>query len=140
MRRPELVPLPAPAEDEIAGHVGEVGDRAVRVAARVRGLAAPVRLDALADLAVGVGGAARLQVALLRHVPVRGLPVRDPLAADHAGEADVDHAPRRLDVQADAEAREEDGGRGEQPRRARRAAPTRGGRSRRAIQTQRQRR
>ena len=70
VRRPQLVPLPGPAEDRVAGHVREVRDRAVRVAARVRALAAPVRLDPLADLALGVRRAARLPVVLDRHVAV----------------------------------------------------------------------
>ena len=52
--------LPAPAEDGVAGQVREVGDRAVGVAARVRRLAAAVRLDPLADLAFRVGRPARL--------------------------------------------------------------------------------
>ena len=64
VRRPELVPLPGPAEDGVPGHVGEVGDGPVGVAARVRGLAASVGLDPLPDLSLGVGRAARLQVLL----------------------------------------------------------------------------
>ena len=75
-----VVPLAAPAEREVAGDVALVRDGAVRVAARVRRLAAPVRLDAFADLAVRVGRAARLQVALVGHVAVRPLAVDDPLA------------------------------------------------------------
>ena len=117
MRRPELVPLPAPAEGEVAGDVREIGDGAVGVTAPVRGLAASVGLDALADLAFRVGRAARLEVALLGHVAVGHLPVHDPLAADHPREADVDHAARRLDVQPDAEAGEKDGRPCQQPHR-----------------------
>ena len=51
-----------------------------------------------------------LQVALDREVAPRRLPVHDPLGADHAGVADVDHV-RRLHVEPDAEAGEEDGAR-----------------------------
>ena len=56
-------------------------------------LAAAVRLDAVADLARGVGRAARLErVAVLdREVAPRRLAVDDPLRADHARVADVDH-------------------------------------------------
>ena len=43
------------------GHVGEIGDRAVGVAALDRRLAAPVRLDALAYLSLRVLRAARLE-------------------------------------------------------------------------------
>ena len=57
--------------------------------------------------------------------------------ADHAGEADVDHAPLRLDVQPDAEAGEEDACGREQPHRPDRRATSAAARSRRAIQTQR---
>ena len=66
MRGPELVPLPGPAEDRVAGQVGQVRHRPVRVAARVRRLAAPVGLDPLADLPLRVGAAARLQAPLHR--------------------------------------------------------------------------
>ena len=66
--------------------------------------------------------------ALLRHVPVRHLSVHDPLRADDAGEADVDHAPLRLDVEPDAEAGEEDAGGREQPHR-----PDGGRRARRPV-------
>ena len=113
--RPELVPLPGPAESRVAGQVGEVGHGAVRVAPRVGRLAAAVRLDPLADLALGVGDAARLLVLLHRHVPVRHLPVRDPVRAHDAREADVDHASLRLHVQAHPEPGEEDRGAGEHP-------------------------
>ncbi len=128
MRRPELVPLARPAEDGVPGQVREVGDGSVGVAARVRGLAAAVGLDPFPDLALGVGGAARLQGILHRHVPVGHLPVRNPLGADDPGEADVDHAPLRLDVQADAKAGEKDAGSREQPHR-----PDGGGRARRPV-------
>ena len=121
MRGGQRVPLPAPAEEERRRHVGEVRDGAVRVAALDRGLAAAVRLDALAHLPLGVLRAARLEVAALRHVPVRRLSVEDPARADDSGEADVDDAARRLEVEADAEAEEEDRGRGEDPRRPDRA-------------------
>ena len=56
--RPEASPTCPTRSSEHGRDVGEVGDRAVGVAARVRGLAAAVRLDAVADLAVGVGRAA----------------------------------------------------------------------------------
>ena len=46
-------------------------------------------------------------VVLDREVPPRRLAVDDPLGADHAGVADVDHV-RALDVEPDAEAGEED--------------------------------
>ena len=128
MRGPELVPLPGPAEDEVTRDVREIGDGPVRVASRVRGLAAAVRLDPLAHLAVRVGRTALLQVTLLRHVAVGSLAVDDPLASDHAGKTDVDRAPRRLDVQPDAKAREKDGCRGEHPHR-----PERLRRSRRPV-------
>ena len=131
MRGPELVPLPGPAEDRVAGQVGQVRHRPVGVAARVGGLAAPVGLDPLADLPLRVGAAARLQAPLLGHVPVGHLPVRDPLRADDSGEADVDDAALGLHVQADPEAAEEDGGARQQPDRPdrrrgpRRAVPAR---------------
>ena len=109
MRGGERVPLAAPRPDERRGHVGEVGDRTVGVAPLDPGLAAAIRLDAFADLPFGVLWAAWLQVAALRHVPVRRLAVEDPARADDAREPDVDHAPRRLDVEPDAKAEEEDG-------------------------------
>ena len=112
---PELVPLPAPSEHRVAGHVSEVGHRAVRVATWIGRFAAPVRLNALPDLALGIGGAARLQVLLHRHVSVGRLAVHDPVRADDPGEADVDHASLRLHVQPDPEPGEEDGNAGEQP-------------------------
>src|SRR5207244_8373126 len=64
VRGREAVPLAAPPEDEVGGDVRLVRDWAVRVRLRVRRLAAPVRLDAVADLPVGVRQAARLQVVL----------------------------------------------------------------------------
>ena len=135
VRRRQLVPLPRPAEDAVARHVREVRDGPVRVAALVRRLAAAVRLDALADLALRVGRPAGLQVPLRRHVAVRHLAVRDPVRADHARVADVDHASRRLHVQADPEAGEEDRGGGEQPHR-----PERARRARRPVARARSRR
>ena len=60
-------------------------------------------------------GAACLELVLLGEVVVRHHTAGDPLRADHAGVADVDHV-RVLEVQADAEADEENG-RGEQHRR-----------------------
>ena len=89
-------------------HVGEVGDRAVRVAALDRRLAAPVRLDALAHLPLGVLRPARLEVAALRHVPVRRLAVEDPARADDSREPDVDHTARRFEVEPDTEPEQED--------------------------------
>ena len=66
------------------------------------------------------------RLALDREVPPRRLAVRDALRADHAGVADVDHV-RRLHVQPDAKAAEEDRGGEQDPRRPdrarRRAAP-----------------
>ena len=110
----QRVPLAAPAEDRIAGQVGEVRHRAVGVAERVRVLAPAVRLDAVAHLAVGVGRAALRAVVLDREVAVRALPVRDAVGADHARVADVDHV-RGADVQADAKAGDEDRRRGQHP-------------------------
>ena len=121
----QLVPPPGPSEDEHGGHVGEIGDGPVRVPTRIRRLAAAVRLDPLAYLAVGVGPAAGLQVVRDRHRPVRDLAVEDPVAADHAGVADVDHAAAVVDVQPDAEPDEEQRGDGERPHR-----PDGGGRPR----------
>ena len=127
--------LPVHPKTSVAGHVGEVGHRAVRVAAWIGRFAAPVRLNALPDLALGVGWAARLQVLLHRHVPVGRLAVRDPVRADDPREADVDHASLRLHVQPDPEPGEEDGNADEQPdgpdRSRRRAASGHAGRSRR---------
>ena len=127
MRRRERVPSARPAERQHRGHVGEVGDRAVRVAPRVRGLAAAVLLDALADLPVRVRRATGSAAVLDGHVAVGGLAVEDPVGADHAGVADVDHAARRLEVEADPEAGKEDGRCDEQPdrpdRRGRVTAP-----------------
>ena len=84
VRGRQRVPLAAPAEDEVAGQVGEVGDGAVGVAARVRALAAAVRLDAVAHLARRVRRAALRAVVLDREVAVRALAVPDPVGADHA--------------------------------------------------------
>ena len=98
MRGRQVVPLPAPAECQVARDVRLVGDGAVRVALRIRRLAASVRLDALADLSGGVGRPAGLQVVLDREVPPRRLTlVDDPLGADDARVADVDDI-RPLDV------------------------------------------
>ena len=108
MRRGQVVPLPAPPEREIAGDVRLVGDGPVGVSLGVRALAAAVRLDPVADLARGVGRPARLLRVLDREVPPRRFAVDDPLGADHAGVADVDHV-RLLDVQPDPEAGEKDG-------------------------------
>jgi hypothetical protein len=116
VRSGQVVPLVAPAEHGEAGHVGQVAHGPVGVAAAVGDLAAPVRLDPLADVAVGVRVAALLAV-VGRHVPVRRLAVLDdPLRADDPGEADVDHV-RGAHVQADPEAHEEDGGGEEHPHR-----------------------
>ena len=73
MRGRQRVPLAAPAEQPVAGQVGLVGDRAVGVALGVGGLAAAVGLDAVADLAGGVGGPAGGTVPLDREVAVRAL-------------------------------------------------------------------
>ena len=107
--------FPVQPKDRIAGQVGEVGHGAVGVAPRVGRLAAAVGLDPLADLALGVRDAARLLVLLHRHVAVRHLPVRDPVRAHDAREADVDHASLRLHVQAHPEPGEENRGAGEHP-------------------------
>ncbi len=114
MRRGEIVPLPRPAEDQVAREIRLVGDRAVGVALWVRGLAAAVRLDALARLALGVAGPARLEPVFDREVPVGRLPVRDPVRADDPRVADVDHV-RGADVQTHAEAGREYRRGGEQP-------------------------
>src|SRR3954466_15900035 len=98
--RPELVPLVRPAEDLVAGDVGEIRDGAVRVAERVRGLALAVLLDPIAHLAGAVGRAAFRTRVLDREVPVRALPVDDPVGTDHARVADVDDV-RGAPVQAD---------------------------------------
>ena len=114
VRGGQVVPLAGPAESEVAGQVGLVRDRPVGVALRVRGLAAPVRLDAVADLAVGVGRAARLSRSSTGKWPYGDLSVRDPVGADHARVADVDHV-RGAHVEPDPEARREDGRGREQP-------------------------
>ena len=121
MSGPELVPLARPAEDRVSGYIREVGDRPVGVAARVGRLAAPVRLDPLANLSLRVRRAAGRPVVLHRHVPVRHLAVGDPVGADDTREADVDHAALRLDVEADPESRQKTAA-AEAARRARRAA------------------
>ena len=108
------VPLAAPAEDRIAGQVRDVRHRPVGVSVRVRVLAPAVRLDAVAHLAVGVGRAALGAVVLDREVTVGALPVRDAVGADDARIADVDHI-RCANVQADAEAGDEDRRRGQHP-------------------------
>ena len=115
MRSRQRVPLPAPLEDEHGGEVRDIGDRPVRVPPLDPRLAAPVRLYALANLAVGVLRPARLEISSLRHVPVRRLAVEDPTRADDARQADVDHTSRRLDVEPDAEAEEEHRRGGERP-------------------------
>src|SRR5207237_4036923 len=76
--------------------------------------AASVGLDAVADLAVRVRGAARRAVILDREVQVRALAVPDAVGTDGAGVADVDHV-RRLGVETDAEAADEHGDAREQP-------------------------
>ena len=73
MRGRQRVPLAAPAERQVAGQVRLVRDGPVRVALGVGRLAAAVRLDAVADLAGRVGGAAGGPVALDREVAVRAL-------------------------------------------------------------------
>ncbi len=75
--------LPDQRQDQADGDVGEVVDRAIRVATVVRRLAAAVRLDVVADVPLGVGGAAGA-ARRVRHVAVRRLAVEDPVAADHA--------------------------------------------------------
>ena len=65
----------------------------------------------VADVPLGVGRAAGF-AGRVRHVAVRRLAVEDPIAADHAGEADVDDASRGLQVEPDPEAAEEDRGAG----------------------------
>src|SRR5688500_18324280 len=114
VRGGKVVPLAGPAEQQVARDVGEVGHRAVRVAAVVRGLAAPVRLHALADLPLRVGRSACLEISLDRHVAVRRLTVDDAVGADHTRVADVDHG-GALDVQPDAKAGEEDRARDQHP-------------------------
>ena len=115
MRRGQRVPLPAPPEDRGGGDVRQVRDRAVGVAALDRGLAAAVRLDALAHLPLGVLRPTRLEAAALRHVPVRRLSVEDAVGADDTGQPDVDHPARCLDVEADPEPEEKDCTRREHP-------------------------
>ena len=63
VRRRQLVPAAAPAEDCVARHVGLVRHRPIGVAALVGRLAAAVRLHSLAHAAFRVLGAALLQVA-----------------------------------------------------------------------------
>ena len=111
--------FPLQSSVEHGRHVDDVGGRAVGVAARVRRLAAAVRLDPVADLPSESARPARPGRVLDRHVPVRGLAVEDPVAADHAGVADVDHPVGVLDVEPDAQPAEEDGDGGEQPHRPR---------------------
>ena len=121
----QLVPAAAPAERPVRRHVGLVRDRPVRVAALVGRLAAPVRLHALTDLTVGVLRPAGLQRPLDRHVTVGRLAVDDPVRADHARVADVDHV-RVAHVEPEPKAGQEDRGRREQPERPdrpRRAGP-----------------
>ena len=114
MCRRELVPDPGPAEHPERGQIGLVGDRAVGVALGVGGLAAPVRLDVVANLAARVGGPTRGAPVLDREMAVGVDAVRDPLGADHAGEADVDHV-RVPPVEADPEAADEHGRADQQP-------------------------
>ena len=134
VRRRQLVPAPAPAECEHRGHVRQVRHRAVRVAARVGRLAASVRLDPLPDLTLRVRRAARRAVGLDGHVAVRRLTVEDPVGADHACIADVDHGMRGLDVQANPQADEKDRRRRRAARRATRVGRAGGGRRLNPIQ------
>src|SRR5262249_1062911 len=120
VRGRQLVPPTTPAEEPVRGKVRLVRNGTVRVALRVRGLAPPVRLDAVTDLAVFVGPSAGFLRGLDRKVPVGSLADRDPLGADDAGVAHVDHV-RALDVEAYPEADEEDRCRGQQPHRPERA-------------------
>ena len=110
----EIVPLAAPAVGEVAGDVRDVVDRPVGVAAVVGRLAATVRLDPIADVAVRVRGPALL--ALVHgHVAVGHLAlVDDSLRADDPRVADVDDV-RGLDVEPDPEAGDEDRQRSESP-------------------------
>ncbi len=121
MRGGQRVPLPAPREDGDSRDVRQVGHRAVRIAALDRGLAASVRLDALAHLPLGVLRPARFEVTALRHVAVGRLAVEDPACTDDACEPDVDHASRRLEVEPHPEAEQEDGSGSERPGRPDRA-------------------
>ncbi len=107
--------FPLHPKTAVAGTYDEVRDRAVGVAPLDRGLAAAVRLDALAHLPLAVLRPTRLEVAALRHVPVRRLSVEDAVGTDDAGQPDVDDPARRLDVEADPEPEEEDGTRREHP-------------------------
>ena len=122
VRGPELVPLAGPAEDGVAGQVRDVRDRPVGVAARVRGLAAAVRLDPLADLALGVGRPARPQLA-----PAPACARTASRRSRSGGRRSRPRSRRRsrsarLDVEPDPEAGEEDAAAGEQPHRPERRA------------------
>src|SRR5207245_1858976 len=99
-------------------------DRPVRVARGIRGFTTPVRLDAVADLAVRVGRPARLEVSFDRKMAVRRDTCSNSLRTDHTGVADVDDV-RALEVQADAKAREEYGRAEQHPRRPQRTAANR---------------
>ena len=129
MRSRQRVPLAGPGEREHPWHVGEVGDRPIRISRGICCLATSACLDSLANLARSVGRATRRPVCLDRHVAVRCLAVDDPLAADHTRVANVDHAVRGLHVQPNPEAEEEDRKRRQQPdrrhgtRRPRHASP-----------------
>ena len=91
MRRGQGIPLSRPAERGDSRDVDEIRDRAVGVAPRVRGLAAPVRLDPQPDLTVRISRATGLERPCLRHVTVRRLAVENAVSADDARIPDIDH-------------------------------------------------
>src|SRR6185436_4888046 len=117
--RGQRVPLAAPEKREHEGHRDEIGGRTVRVAARIAGLAPAVGLHPVATLSVCIGGTAGACRVLDWHVPPRRFAVEDPVPTDHARETDVDDPMWILDVEADADATEEDGDCGEEPDRPR---------------------
>ena len=125
------VPPAAPSEDEHGGHVGEIGDRA----RTCRRAGSPTRSGRSTGSAPGSrrrrpAGPHGVRSSVDRHRPVRGTAVEDPVGADHARVADVDHRPGAVDVQPDAEADEEERRRREHPHGPAGAPPR--GRDRRA--------
>ena len=115
VRRRKRVPLARPAEREHGGDVGEVGDRPVRVAASVGASQRPFVWMWSRIAPSRVGGAARRGRRSSGMWPYGAWPSRIRSAPITPARPDVDHPARRLEVEADPQAAEEDGEPREQP-------------------------
>ena len=118
MRRGQRVPLPRPdaASAPPARRRGRRWDRTCRRAGWRTRSGRSAGSSRGPSPSVSAGPQAR-PVSATGMWPYGASAVEDPVAADHAGVADVDHPARGLEIEADPEAAEKDGNGREQPHR-----------------------